>query len=248
MNDAENQLIKINEKIDKLNNSFNFLQDLILKLTDELDFIKKSNIKEKFFSKLSLAARKQMIYFLKNKFSKCKASDLCIKLLESGTYKILRVYNQEGPSEAIELINSYCSKIESFKTECDEDCLNNSMQIYLTLKDLITTSIEKIKYTEELFALKKDSIFEDGSEDEINNIISPLSNVIRLKILKNLRKGGKTYSQLEKQMGIKAGHLLFHMEKLINAGYVMQKKRNYIITISGLKILKYLYGLKEELF
>ena len=64
---------------------------------------------------------------------------------------------------------------------------------------------------------------------------------------KNLRKGGKTYSQLEIQMGIKAGHLIFHLEKLINAGYVAQEKRIYVITVNGLKALKFLFNLREEL-
>ena len=65
--------------------------------------------------------------------------------------------------------------------------------------------------------------------------------------MNNLRKGGKSYSLLEKFTGIKAGHLRFHLEKLINGGYIIKEKKNYILTINGLKVLKFLYELRAEL-
>ncbi|MFW9989636.1 MAG: winged helix-turn-helix domain-containing protein [Candidatus Odinarchaeota archaeon] len=246
-----NDLTQIENKLDKIDKKFNFLQDIILQMKNELEILKKANTKDQYFSKLTFAAQKGMIHFLDNKDPECERINLCVRLLEGGIYKVLQVYNQQGPNKAINLLDSYLktSDYKFYKKKCNKDCLSNSMQIYSTLKDLITAAQDNIKiYTEELISLNNDLNFNDGIEDEINRILTPLSNVIRLKILKDLRNGGKTYSQLEKDIGIKAGHLIFHMEKLIKAGYVSQENRKYMITIEGLKALRYLIKLKEEFF
>jgi DNA-binding transcriptional ArsR family regulator len=130
----------------------------------------------------------------------------------------------------------------------NNECLKNATNIFILLKDLINTSNElSRKYSEELIVLEQTSLLEFENEEEINNMLRPLSNVLRLKILKNLSKGGKFYSQLEEAIGIKAGHLLFHIEKLIKAKYVKQEDKKYLITLNGLKALRFLHGLKEEL-
>ncbi|MFX1274081.1 MAG: winged helix-turn-helix domain-containing protein [Promethearchaeota archaeon] len=251
MEESKNSLMNINKKLDSMNKNFNSLQDLILIVKKELAIIKKGIINETSFSKLSLTAQKQMIQFLDNKDPECKISDACVRLLEGGVYKILRIYSENGPDGAVELINKFLktTNYEFYKDKCNNECLNRSIQIYHSLKELIITSRkEKIKFTQELIAFDDDTCFEEGVVENIYKILSPLSNVLRLKILTNLQNGGRTYSQLEEDIGIKAGHLLFHMEKLISIGYISQENKKYLITMKGLKILKYLHGLKEELF
>ena len=72
---------------------------------------------------------------------------------------------------------------------------------------------------------------------------------LNLEILKILNKGSKYYNQLEAEVGIKGGPFHFHLKKLMKSGYVEQEgnKGPYSITLSGLKVLKFLYDLREEL-
>jgi len=250
MGEPENIEINLCNKIGEISNNFNFLQNLILIMKNELDTIKKGITNDNNFSELSFTAQNQMIRFLDNKDSSCTVSDTCIRLLEGGIYKILRVYSRDGPDEALTLIDKYLktSNFSSYKKKCNSECLNNAMQIYHTLKELISTKkTEKIKLKEELIALNDDIHFEVGIENKIYDLINPISNVLRIRILINLQNGGKTYTQLEEKMGIKAGHLLFHIDKLIKIGYISQENKLYLLTIKGLKILKYLSLLKDEL-
>ena len=57
---------------------------------------------------------------------------------------------------------------------------------------------------------------------------------------------GKT-TLLEHLVGIKAGHLLFHIEKLREAGYITQENKKYLITLNGRKALSLISGLRNEL-
>ena len=116
------------------------------------------------------------------------------------------------------------------------------------IKELITDSKElSARYFEELTLLEEEPEMEDVNEELINNMLTPLSNVIRLQILKHLSKGGKYYSQLEALTGIKAGHLLFHIEKLKDANFVIQENKKYLITLKGRRALNLISGLKKEL-
>lgn len=250
MRNPENIEINLSNKIGEISDNFNFLQNLILIMKNELDTIKKGITDDNIFSELSLMARKQMIKFLDNKDPSCRLSDACIRLLEGGIYKILQAYSEKGSNEAIKLIEKYLktSNYSFYKKKCNSECLTNAMQIYHTLKELIgNKKAEKTKLRDELIAINDDIHFQEGIEKKIHELINPLSNVLRIKILIELKNGGKTYTQLEEKMGIKAGHLLFHMDKLIKIGYITQENKLYLLTVKGLKILNYLSLLKEEL-
>jgi len=123
------------------------------------------------------------------------------------------------------------------------------MAVVKTLEELIGNSKElSEKFTKDIYTTKNWSGFEEIREEEVCNLLAPLSNITRLKILKNLGKGGKNFAQLERQMGIKGGHLQFHLNTLIQAGYVVQEKPQgrYLITMNGLKALRFSYELREE--
>ncbi|MEX2725536.1 MAG: winged helix-turn-helix domain-containing protein, partial [Candidatus Freyarchaeota archaeon] len=111
---------------------------------------------------------------------------------------------------------------------------------------LEASSKESTKLTDVYSPQSKPS-FADIKEEEICELLAPLSNVTRLKILKNLEKGGRNFAQLERQIGIRGGHLQFHLNNLIQAGYVNQEKPQgkYLITIRGLKALRFSYALRE---
>ncbi|MHA1689443.1 MAG: winged helix-turn-helix domain-containing protein [Promethearchaeota archaeon] len=75
----------------------------------------------------------------------------------------------------------------------------------------------------------------------------PLSNKVRLKILKILMRGMKLFTELEKGSGIKRGHLQYHLKYLLKAKFVEKQGAYYVITSFGLIILKYLNNLKKKL-
>ncbi len=251
MDNSKDTLLKISKQLNDLDNKIIFLQDMLFNVKNELDLIKKSRIQENYFSRITKIADENLVTFLDNRPKDCKISDYCTTLIEKGVFRVLRIFLEKGETAAIIKIDKYLKFSESDPTSkaCpDTECLRNGINTFRLLKDFIIDSKElSSRYFEELTLLEQEPDFEEANEEQLNNILTPLSNVIRLKILKNLSKGGKYYSQLEEATGIKAGHLLFHIEKLKEAVYVIQENKKYLITLNGRKALNLVFGLKKEL-
>jgi DNA-binding HxlR family transcriptional regulator len=83
----------------------------------------------------------------------------------------------------------------------------------------------------------------------VDNFLEPLANYSRLTILSSVTKGKKSFSELSKITSIKAGHLAFHLRKLVAAKLVVQEatKGDYVITQRGLLLINKLESLPQEI-
>lgn len=101
----------------------------------------------------------------------------------------------------------------------------------------LTTKIETQK--------ENQSQHKNFSED-ITELIVPLANPERIKILKELSENGKYFTELMKETNLSHSPLTFHLNILEKAGYIKQEftRGRYIITPLGetaLHILAELY-------
>jgi DNA-binding HxlR family transcriptional regulator len=80
----------------------------------------------------------------------------------------------------------------------------------------------------------------------VDNFLEPLANYSRLTILSSVTQGKKSFSELSKITSIKAGHLAFHLRKLVAAKLIAQEatKGDYVITQRGLGLIKKLESLQ----
>ena len=76
-----------------------------------------------------------------------------------------------------------------------------------------------------------------------------LAKVIRVKILKSLASEPKSFADLGKLTGLHGGNLLFHLEKLISAGMILQKgeRKEYVLTAHGHELLRAAAVLMDKL-
>lgn len=83
-------------------------------------------------------------------------------------------------------------------------------------------------------------VFSPVPEDFIVDVFEPLSNKQRLQILKAIAIETKTFSALSELTGLRGGNLLFHLQKLLDSGMILQRheRGDYMITDKGFKILK----------
>ena len=96
-------------------------------------------------------------------------------------------------------------------------------------------------------------IYEDRTEDAeqadiselkpekmVPEICEPIANKQRLIMLKALSGESKTFSELSKLTGLRGGNLLFHLQKLLDTGMVLQRSErgDYIITRKGYSTLQ----------
>lgn len=83
------------------------------------------------------------------------------------------------------------------------------------------------------------SVGELPEEAFVNDVLDPLSNKARLQIMKALYVETKTFSALSELTGLRGGNLLFHLQKLLDTGMIVQKHEGgeYLLTEKGFTVL-----------
>jgi len=239
-------------KYDELNAKLISLQDLILKMKVNYDLVARSQIKTDMYSNLLISTEELVNNFLDNRPPQCEIINQCTTLVQKLVMKVLRVFSEKGYNNANQLLKRYLAGFDSYSAngECqDKSCFRSAKSILISIKEYIDTSKQNsISEFNEL--LKQDKEFElfEGNEKKESKIMSVLGNETRIKILKELTKGSKYYTQLEKVLGLRGGHFHFHLKELRNALLVEtdDRDRSYHITPKGLTALKMLYEISKE--
>lgn len=83
------------------------------------------------------------------------------------------------------------------------------------------------------------SIRELPESEVVDLVLDPLSNRARLQILKALCVETRTFSALSELTGLRGGNLLFHLQKLLDTGMILQKHEGgeYLITEKGFTVM-----------
>jgi DNA-binding transcriptional ArsR family regulator len=86
---------------------------------------------------------------------------------------------------------------------------------------------------------KKSEISKINEEFIAKNVLEPLSNKQRLQIIKSLSSKTRTFSALSELTGLRGGNLLFHLQKLLESGIILQRheRGDYMITQKGFSLL-----------
>ncbi|MDD2439837.1 MAG: ArsR family transcriptional regulator [Methanosarcinaceae archaeon] len=86
-------------------------------------------------------------------------------------------------------------------------------------------------------------------EKMVLEICEPIANKQRLLMLKALSGASKSFSELSKLTGLRGGNLLFHLQKLLETGMVLQRSErgDYIITQKGYSTLQGLSRICSEI-
>jgi Predicted transcriptional regulator len=82
----------------------------------------------------------------------------------------------------------------------------------------------------------------------VDNLLEPLANYSRLTILSSVKDAKRSFSELSKITDTKAGHLAFHLKKLVAAKLIAQEatKGDYVITERGLELIMKLETLQPK--
>ena len=138
--------------------------------------------------------------------------------------------------------NAYCARFKG--TGC-EAC----MKLYKAEHDrLIDMGARFAEYRKSLSARKNGLYFQQLPDDlAVSEIVEPLSHKARFAMLKSLTSGGRSYKELGEITGYTGGHLLYHLNKLTDAGLVQKDAETglYLITEKGtgvMEIVKRMYS------
>lgn len=120
------------------------------------------------------------------------------------------------------------------KKQCDK-CFSEVSNIFGKQMNLMR-SLRIYETNEE----KKTDISEIPEELIVKEILDPISNIQRFQILKAVFVKTKTFSDFSELTGLRGGNLIFHLQKLLDGGMILQlhERGDYMITEKGHKILK----------
>jgi hypothetical protein len=121
-------------------------------------------------------------------------------------------------------------------TPC-EPCYN----IYLAERDSVMTFAGKlVQLRDSLTTAKKETYIADLPDDlVVSGIVDPLSHQARFRMLKSLAAGSLSYSELVKLTGYDGGHLLYHLNRLIDSGLAAKgTDGHYAITKKGMSVME----------
>ena len=258
MTNIEQRFSNLEKKIEQIIHNFNSLQALILYVNEDTERkIGTFDKKEKLW-RLTVNVNEGMERFRNARPPECKLVDFCTGRVEKSTTQILQDFRRKGEAEALRTVERHLNAVEKELGQasrqndiCDERCFNKITKIFKNLREIIKNSnMSRKKISSSLDISSPEKWDNKYGEVELYDLLTPLSHVSRLKILRTLAKGGKSFSSLERGSGIKA-NLQFHLEKLIRAKYVKKQKHQgkwkYMIDLNGLKALKLLTNLKSEI-
>jgi len=177
----------------------------------------------------------------------CQNRDKCLEHYKNTIEENTQVIKQSGPKVALVDLDDRIAETELMveKTK-GQQCGNCFSNFDKKLKR------EKRAYREIVLVkdLNNDTKVNSQSLDIpflLQNLFEPLGNDSRLKILSSVNEGKKSFSELSKIVDLKAGHLAFHLKKLVNAKLIAQEasKGDYIITQKGLTLVKEMLTLQK---
>jgi predicted transcriptional regulator len=172
-----------------------------------------------------------------NMVKKCDMRETCKSNFTGFLQKNASLIKQDEVHEDVILKNQ--SDLNDMRSNAPvkqcEKCFSNVQTLFGKQVDLMR-SLQIYNTDKE----KKQDISLLPEELIVNDILEPLSNKQRLQIMKAIAIETKTFSALTELTGLRGGNLLFHLQKLLDSGMILQRheRGDYMITDKGFKVLR----------
>ncbi|WP_292373600.1 winged helix-turn-helix domain-containing protein [Methanosarcina sp. UBA411] len=153
-----------------------------------------------------------------------------------------------GKVEA-ETIKLYRNRLEELKKEAKSPNCSKCFSEATNLFEKQVKLMRSLQIYEDREEDKKIDISGIEPEKLVTEVCEPVANRQRLLMLKALSGESKTFSELSKLTGLRGGNLLFHLQKLLETGMVLQRNErgDYIITRKGYSTLQGLSRIYSEI-
>lgn len=166
--------------------------------------------------------------------STCEKRSACHSAFENLLQDLVLLLLDENVSE--EVLTGYQQQFERLKEcattdECNT-CIGYASNIFNKQIELVRSFCNlKDNRTNNTTSASISTL----SEDVVNSICEPLANKQRLLIMRSLVNETKSFSELSKVTNLRGGNLLFHIQKLLDTGMILQKNErgDYFITSKG---------------
>jgi len=199
---------------------------------------------------LVLAEHTRMLFDAKmgewSSSSECTLRDRCEKEMKRAVDEATHAYLMDDVKGALQVLDGIKNLLSANDAPCaDPMCsklatlLIHDVRMLLQLSEAICSKLEGTRASEPL---------KRHTPEEVSSILSPLSHPIRIEILRLLERQSSSFSDISRALGLKSGHLQFHLRMLRDAGYIRKSGRGvYAITQRGTIALQGAERLMESL-
>ena len=138
-----------------------------------------------------------------------------------------------------ELVNEHRSELEKRRAGAPKDqcakCFGEVTELFD--KHVRLARSLRTYRTDEDVCKAMDGISEDTV---VKEVLEPISSRQRLQIMKMLSSQERPFSYISEKSGLRGGNLLFHLQRLVDAGLILQRyeRGDYLLTDKGFKVLR----------
>lgn len=196
--------------------------------------------------------------------SKCPNKATCIKHMCAMRDDTMASFEREDIMSATMILEDMEGELASDRSPCkDDECSKGTIEMIHHIKVLFSisdnlmfrnyiqpeTGFIRLSSQGRFFLEHRRSMDQEMPAEEIARFISPLANSYRIEIMKMISRQELSFTQMSKSLGLKTGHLQFHLKALKEAGYVRSSRRRrcYSITAKGIAALDGLQKFFESL-
>ena len=168
-------------------------------------------------------------------FSECSKRAYCSKAITTTVEKASLAYLRDDVDTAFSLIDEMEMNIrESDGCEAG-DCRGYAIALVGEVRSVFTVA-ERLRERLDV-PLASEPI--DLDPDDVANTLGPLAHPSRIRMLMVLKDGDCGFADLSRELGMRTGHLQFHIKTLMEAGYVRRgsNRGTYGITLRGVTAL-----------
>lgn len=243
---CKDELHSLKEEVTSLRHDFSrFVQRTNQQHIDEILEEMKTNFMKPMVDYLCEDASERMH---NNMTKECGMREFCEKTFQNFLHETARL-STRGKVET-ETLNYYRNKLDELQKEektpqCNK-CFSEANKLFeKQVKFMRSLHIYENKEEQN----KKGDISEIEPDRIVAEICEPVANAQRLLMLKALSGESKTFSELSKLTGLRGGNLLFHLQKLLDTGMILQlsERGDYIITRKGYSTLQGLSLIYSEI-
>ena len=225
----------LKHEMQSLRNEFHKIEDVILK--DRLESVENALAQNRLLLYANQLEENMPTDFFRLMKYGCESQKKCGEMAEQAIAGNLELIKKSKIKEAFKDLDMRIENAKKFlekskKPECNL-CYQNVLEKLKREKRTFHTIASMEKSWINKKSIKPDVSF-------LAESLEPIANKKRLSILFGLKNGKKSFTELSQITGLKGGHLIFHIKKLLKVKFIAQegKKGDYFITQSGINALE----------
>jgi len=175
--------------------------------------------------------------------SRCGQKGPCMSKLQGSMDLVMEHLDAGEVDEALQVLDATEKLLCGPTSPCLDDlCSSSAIETVQKVRMLLSfyQGLGQRLNASSLDISKRSHAKEVATPEAVEAALSPLSNSWRLKIMLMLKEGGRSLSEISRSLGMRTGHLQFHIRSLRDAGYITSDKRTkaYSLTNKGEKAIE----------